>query len=103
MQQNRCLNFTQIRLLPMIALKVLASIALVGSIAWFCAQPDFEPAIAIVTSLSALVGSFFLGKRDKTAKTQRQTVAAGSVGIQAGGDVSVGGIQASNRQANEAK
>lgn len=86
----------------MLIVKVLAGIALLGSVAWLIAQPDYEPAIAVVTSLSTLVGATLIERRGKPDRiAQTQTVGAGGVGVQAGRDVSIGAAQASNSKAND--
>lgn len=76
----------------MIYIKVLAAIALIGSIAWLIAEPGFEPALAVVVSSSALISAFVVDKRNAKRAQQHQSVSNSSIGIQAGGDVSVGNI-----------
>lgn len=76
----------------MTAMKVLSVFALIGSIAWMVADPNFEPALAIVASLSALIADFLVEKRKGKAFTQYQTVSGNGVSIQAGGDVKIGDI-----------
>jgi hypothetical protein len=75
----------------MLTLKVLSVAALVGSVAWFLHAPDFEPAIASVTSLYACIASFVVDRKKKRA-LMHQEVAEGGVGIQAGGNVKTGHI-----------
>ena len=87
----------------MLIVKVLAGIAFAGSVIWLIAQPDYEPAIAVVTSLSALIGAIFVERRNAARAAQTQTVGAGGVGVQAGGDVSIGTAQASNAKANDVR
>jgi len=76
----------------MIYVKLLAVIALIGSIAWVIADPGFEPALVIVGSISALVSAFLVEKRKARRAQQHQSVSKSSVGVQAGGDVNVGNI-----------
>ena len=76
----------------MLIIKFLATAAFLGSIAWMVAAPDYEPALAIFTSLSALIASFVIEKRRKSNATQQQEVSGNGLGIQAGGDVSVGNV-----------
>lgn len=84
--------------------KVLAGIAFLGSVVWLIAQPDYEPAIAVVTSLSTLVGAIFIERRRETDHAaQTQTVGAGGVGVQAGRDVSIGTAQASNAKVDDVR
>jgi hypothetical protein len=73
-------------------IKFLAVVALVASIAWLVSAPGFEPALALVGSLSALVSAFVVEKRSKRHARQHQSVSNSSMGIQAGGDVSIGDI-----------
>ncbi|MFZ5823629.1 MAG: hypothetical protein ACOY94_04760 [Bacillota bacterium] len=74
----------------MVFIKLLAVVALIGSTAWFASDPDFEPALAVVGSISALVTAFMVEKRTLRPPQQRQTVSKSSFGIQAGGDVNIG-------------
>ena len=85
----------------MIALTLLAAAALIGSVAWFAAVPRYEPAIAIVTSVSALIGSWIAKRRRLRHSAQRQSVAEGAVGVQAGRDISIGDVNTGkNRHTN---
>lgn len=77
----------------MILVKFLASIALLGSIAWVIADPGFEPGLAVVSSFSALVSAFLVGKRNARRAQQHQSVSQSSMGIQAGGNVSIGNVE----------
>ena len=70
--------------------KFLAAIAVIGSVAWVFADPGFEPALAVVASISALTSAFFVEKRNARRAQQHQSVFASSIGVQAGGDVSIG-------------
>lgn len=86
----------------MLIIKLLSGIAFIGSVAWFIAIPDYEPAIAIVTSLSVFIAPWFGNKKLKRQAHQNQTIAKDGVGIQAGGDVSMGSIRTS-RKAEDAE
>jgi len=77
----------------MIYVKLLAGIALIGSIVWVIAKPGFESALAVVGSLSALVSAFIVQKRTARRAQQHQSVSKSSIGVQAGGDVSIGNIR----------
>lgn len=72
--------------------KLLSFIALVGSIGWFFSAPDYEPAIAIVTSLIALIGLWLKGRKDEPKASQIQTIGEDGIGIQAAGNVNIGSI-----------
>jgi hypothetical protein len=73
-------------------IKFLSIVALVGSIAWLVSAPGFEPALTLVGSISALVSTFVVEKRSQRRARQHQSVSNSSMGIQAGGDVSIGDI-----------
>jgi hypothetical protein len=77
-------------------IKFLAAIAFIGSVIWFYAAPDYEPAIAIVTSFSALIGACLSTGKQKEKTSQAQIVQADGIGIQAGGDVNMGSITKGN-------
>lgn len=87
----------------MLIIKLLSGIAFISSIVWFIAVPDYEPAIAIITSLSAFIAVWFGENRAKRKALQNQSVAADSIGIQAGGDVSVGSIHANRKGSSNAE
>lgn len=72
--------------------KFLSVIALIGSIAWVIADPGFEPALAVLGSISALVSVFLVQKRTTRRLQQHQSVSKSSIGVQAGGDVSIENI-----------
>jgi hypothetical protein len=83
------------------ALKFLALVALLASIAWCIAAPGYESAVAIVTSLSALLGAAVGRKRCAQDTMQSQTIRDSAVGVQAGRDVTVSDINTSqNRKRN---
>lgn len=81
----------------MLTIKLLSGLAFIGSVAWFIAQPDYEPAIAIVASLSAFFAAWFGDKKLKRQANQNQTISKNGIGIQAGGDVSMGNIRTSRK------
>jgi len=80
----------------MVYVKVLGAIAFIGSIAWGIADPGFEPALAVVGSISALISAFLVEKRNARRAQQHQSVSKSSIGVQAGGDVSIGNIGSAN-------
>lgn len=81
----------------MLIIKFLSGLAFIGSVVWFIAQRDYEPAIAIVTSLSAFIAAWFGEKKLKRQASQNQSVYKNGIGIQAGGDVSMGNIHTSRK------
>jgi hypothetical protein len=84
----------------MLIIKVLLALALIGSVVWFIAQRDYEPFIATVTSLTAFIAAWLGDKTLKQQANQKQAVAKNGIGIQAGGDVSMGSIRASGQSAD---
>jgi hypothetical protein len=76
----------------MLTLKILSIAALVGSVAWFIHTPDYEPAVASITSLSACIAAFVIDRKRQRAASMHQSVAGGAVGIQARGNVTTGNI-----------
>jgi membrane associated rhomboid family serine protease len=75
----------------MVYVKILAAIAVIGSIAWVIADPGFESGLSVVGSISALVSAFLVERRN-ARRTQYQSVSKSSIGVQAGRDVSIGNI-----------
>jgi len=69
-------------------MKTLYVIAFLASVVWFCASPDYEPAITATLSLAALIGHSMLERRQSTS-SQKLSVSKNSIGIQAGGDVKI--------------
>jgi hypothetical protein len=76
----------------MVYLKIIATIALIVSIAWVIAKPSFESALAVAVSMSALVSAFLIQKRTSKRTQQNQSISKSSIGIQAGRDVIIGNI-----------
>ncbi len=87
----------------MLIIKLLSGAALLGSIAWAIAAPGYEPVIAIITSLSALIVAFVSDKRREASARQRQLISGNGVGLQAGGDISVGNIGNSQERGSDVK
>jgi hypothetical protein len=69
-------------------LKILAIFSLIGSVFWCANKPDYEPAIAVITSLSAVV-VLYVRKGKATVPKQTQNVSGRGVAFQAGGDINV--------------
>ena len=84
----------------MLIIKILSGLAFIGSVAWFIEQRDYEPAIAIVTSLSAFIAAWLGDMKMKRQANQNQTVGENGIGIQAGGDVNTGSLRISRRTTN---
>ena len=72
-----------------IILRILAVVALIISAVWLYFEQGFEPVLATVVSLSALISTFFFRQKEATDKGQNLTVEDRSNAIQAGGDVSI--------------
>lgn len=80
----------------MLIIKILSGLAFIGSIMWFIAQRDYEPAIAIITSLSTFIAAWLGEMKMKKHAHQVQTVGENGIGIQAGGDIKSGNIHTSS-------
>jgi hypothetical protein len=76
----------------MYVIKLLSITAFIGSVAWLIHTPDYEPAIACITSLSACIAAFLVDRRKRDSINQRQSVSGKAVGIQSGRDTSTGNI-----------
>ena len=87
----------------MLIIKLLSGAALLGSIAWAIAAPDYEPVIAVIASLSAFIAAIVSDKRRKESARQRQLISGNGVGLQAGGDISVGNIGNSQGRSSDVK
>lgn len=87
----------------MLIIKFLSGVAFVGSVAWFIVTPDYEPAIAVVTSLSALIAAWLHSKKQEHHATQSQVIAKNGVGIQATGNVTTSDIRVVNHGAKDAE
>lgn len=80
----------------MIFIRILSIITLIGSMAWLIFAPGFEPVLALIGSISAIISTFFIeGKNSKEEIMpqniqQSQSVSKSSTGIQAGGDIKIG-------------
>ncbi|MDZ7862433.1 hypothetical protein [Acidovorax sp.] len=74
----------------MIYLKILAALSFVGAVAWMVKDPGFEPVLAILGASATFIGLMLTDRKKTLEPTQNQTVSAGSLGIQAGGDVNIG-------------
>lgn len=81
----------------MLIIKLLSGLAFIGSVVWFIAQRDYEPAIAILTSLSAFIAAWFVDRKQKRQANQNQSISKNGIGIQAGGDVKLGSIRTSGK------
>lgn len=81
----------------MLLIKFLSIFVFILSLWWFIAQPDYEPAIAMITSLLTLSGASLSETKMKRQPNQKQIVGKNSIGIQAGGDASAENIRVSIR------
>lgn len=76
----------------MILVRCLYSAAIIASVWWFWTDPDFEPGIAVLTSVTVLLVDLISRRAAKKRGSQHQKVGAGAVGIQGAGDVTVGNV-----------
>lgn len=84
----------------MLIIKILSGLIFIVSVLWFIVQPDYEPLIALGTSLLAFITAWFGDKKMKRQANQNQTIAENGIGIQAGGDVSTGNISTNGKMTN---
>jgi hypothetical protein len=79
----------------MLFIKILSIATFIGSITWLIASPGFEPGLALIGSISAIIYAFLIeGKKSRETRNlkkiqQSQTISKSSSGIQAGGDVNI--------------
>lgn len=71
-----------------VILRFLSVMAAIVSAVWLYSDQSYEPALAMVVSLSALA-AIFLRTRNRGKANQTQTVDNGSSAIQAGRDVNI--------------
>ena len=76
----------------MLYIKLLSVVALIVSIGWVIANPSYEPALAVIVSISALISTFIIEKGNKRRAQQHQFISKSSIGIQAGGDINAGDV-----------
>lgn len=81
----------------MILVRIFYLVAIIASIGWFFSTPGFDSGIAVLTSFSALLADVFRSRAKKKQTGQRQTVSSGGIGIQGGGDVTVGSVSLDGR------
>jgi thiol:disulfide interchange protein len=77
----------------MVIVKILLGVAFVGSAAWLFSAPSFESSVTTAASLGAFIAAWLGDKKRKQKGKQNQVVEKNGIGIQAGGDVSVGNIE----------
>lgn len=70
-------------------LKILSALGLIAAIAWLVYAPGFEPTLAILGALSALISLFVVDRRKHRVASQSQSVSRSSTGIQAAGDIHI--------------
>lgn len=74
----------------MILVAILAATAFAGCCWWYWISPGFAPVISAIAALCTLVTAIVNRSRRVRPFGQRQEVSGGSVGLQAGGDISIG-------------
>lgn len=77
----------------MVIVKILLGLAFLGSCAWLFTAPGYEPSVAMVTALGAFIAAWLTDKKREKSGKQNQAVEKNSIGIQAGGNVSVESIE----------
>ncbi|MCP4261230.1 MAG: hypothetical protein GY938_18925 [Ketobacter sp.] len=71
--------------------KLITVLSFLCTAAWFYFQPGWDSAAAAAAAGATMLGAFVV-KRNGSITEQKQKVSGNGVGIQAGGDVSVGNI-----------
>ena len=84
----------------MMFIRFLFICTFLGSILWGYFSPGFESILAILTSLSAIIGNFFYASY-KDADRNKQTISDGSFGIQAGRDVNVSNVSLNSKNKSD--
>jgi hypothetical protein len=57
------------------------------------AAPGYEPALAIVASMTGLISLFVVKRKHERGTEQHQSISKSSIGVQAGGDVRTGNMR----------
>lgn len=79
-------------LIVVLLIKILSALAFIGSIFWFIAEPNFEPAILAISSLASFILLLIKDNKTKVTPLQNQTVKENGFGVQAGGNVNIGNV-----------
>jgi len=70
-------------------IKIISIIVVFASIIWFLIDPGFDPLITLGGSLITFITLFFVEKKREKGILQKQKVSSSSVGIQAGGNITI--------------
>ena len=89
--------------LIVLVIKLLSALAFIGSVLWFIAEPDYEPAIVAITSLSGFIFLWVKEKKNQVTPLQNQTVADSGLGVQAGGNVNIGNVNINKQKSKNVK
>ena len=87
----------------LLIIKILSALAFICSIFWFIAEPDYEPAILAISSLSSFIFLWVKDKKTQSTPLQNQTVAENGFGVQAGGNVNIGNINTDKEKSKNVK
>lgn len=87
----------------MLVIKILSALTFMGSIFWFIAEPDYEPAIVAISSLSGFILLWRKEKKTQITPLQNQSVAENGFGIQAKGNVNICNVNMNKEKSENAK
>ncbi len=85
----------------MLTIRIILLLSIAACIGWYLSLPGYEPVIVAMTSIVALIGTFYGSYRRQMAPTQQQSVAKNALGIQAGRDVSIGSINGTDERKDD--
>ncbi len=91
------------RFIIVLVIKILSALTFIGSVFWLIAEPDYEPAIVAISSLSGFIILWVKDKKTQINPSQNQTVAESGFGVQAGGNVNIGNVNIDKEKSKNAK
>lgn len=87
----------------MIVIKIFSVIVLICSVFWFISEPDYEPAIVAISSLSGLILLWVKEKKAEIDPSQNQIIGESGFGIQARRDVNMVNVNMDKEKSKNAK
>ncbi|MES1998926.1 MAG: hypothetical protein V4446_06410 [Pseudomonadota bacterium] len=80
--------------------RLITTLGLLIAITWLYVDPKFDSVFATAIALAAVIALFITTKKMKRLPSQSQVVTNNSSGIQAGGNVNMGSVDASRKKKN---
>jgi len=71
--------------------KIISIFVVILSAIWLIFQPGFDPLITLGVSLITTISLFIVEKQKNRNNSQNQEISDSSIGIQAGGNISIHG------------